>query len=122
MPNFMNVTLMGHVGNPPTLRYTSAGVAVASFRMAVNNTRRKEDPPTWVTVTVWRQTAEFVNQYVTQGAAVLVNGSWLALSEWTGQDGKARTSLELTADRIELVGARTDGTHEAAPDGEELPF
>lgn len=120
MPNFMSVVAMGHVGKAPVLRYTQTGVAVASFRLAVNNPRKKEDPPTWITVTAWRQTAEFVNQYVMPGAAVLVAGSWLAQSEWTGQDGQQRTTLELTADRVELVGAREPVA--AASDESEMPF
>lgn len=104
MPNFEHHIIVGHVGGDVTLRYTQSGVAVASFSLAVNDPRRKDAPPTWYRVTCWRQLAEFANEYVTKGAAVLVAGDRLKLSEWTGQDGAPRTTLELNATSVQLLG------------------
>lgn len=122
MPNFEQHTVVGHVGGEPTQRYTSEGVAVTSFSLAVNDPRKKDAPPTWYRVTCWRATAEFAMQYVKKGAAVLVDGDRLALSEWTAQDGGARTTLELTARRIELL-TRADGNGaQESGEASDMPF
>jgi single-strand DNA-binding protein len=121
MPNYSKHIIVGHVGTPPTLKYTDTGIAVASFTLAVNNPRRKDDPPTWFRISAWRSTAEFVNSYVTKGAAVLVEGEHLKLSEWTAQDGSTRVSLEMDAQRVELMGGKRDGQEQPA-DSEQLPF
>ncbi len=114
MPNFETHVIVGHVGSLTDLKYTSDGVAVVTLSVAVNDPRRKDDPPTWWRCSVWRQTAEFVAQYVTKGAAVLVAGDRVKLSEWTGQNGEARTSLELNATSVQLLGARGDDAGQPA--------
>lgn len=124
MPNFETHVIVGHVGNVGDLKYTSDGVAVINISVAVNDPRRKDDPPTWYRVSVWRGTAEFVAEYVTKGAAVLVAGDRLKLSEWTGQDGAPRTTLELNATSVQLLGSR-DAEREPArrdADDERMPF
>ena len=123
MPNYDKHIIVGHVGADPELRYTNEGVAVVNISVAVNNPRRKDDPPTWYRCAIWRQTAEFVNEYVRKGTAVLVEGDGLKLSEWAGQDGTQRVSLEMTAQRVELVGARDDAREPARDaDSDRMPF
>jgi len=106
MPNFCKVIIAGHIGNDPAIRYTSEGVAVVSVNVAVNNPFKKDDPPTWIKCSVWRQQAEYVNQYAKKGDAILVEGDQLALEEWTAQDGTVRHTLALQAQRVQLLGSR----------------
>lgn len=121
MPNYEKHIIVGHVGNDPEIRYTSDGVAVCSVSVAVNNPYRKDDPPTWYKCSVWRATAEFVNQYVTKGAAVLIEGDGLKLDEWTAQDGTQRVSIAMQARSVQLLGR--NGTGQDAPQEQgELPF
>lgn len=120
MPNYSIHIIVGHVGNDPELRYTSEGTAVTSINVAVNNPFRKDDPPTWIKCSVWRQTAEFVNQYVTKGAAVLVEGDQLTIEEWTAQDGTVRHTLTLQAQRVQLLGSRGDSVRET--EANDQPF
>lgn len=120
MPNFEQHVIVGHVGSVSDLKYTSDGFAVITLSVAVNDPRRKDDPPTWYRCSVWRQTAEFVSQYVTKGAAVLVSGDRVKLSEWTGQNGEARVSLELNASAVQLLGSRDGASGRDADDS--VPF
>jgi len=94
-------------------------VAVADFSLAVNNPFRKDDPPQWYRVTAWRALAETVNEYVVKGMAVLVEGDDLRLSEWTGDDGTARASLELQARRVVFLSRAGEGQPDEAA---EAPF
>lgn len=120
MPNFETHTIVGHVGNVGDLKYTNDGTAVCTLSVAVNDPRRKDDPPTWYRASCWRATAEFVSKYVEKGAAVLVHGDRLKLDEWTGQDGQPRVSLELNAARVELLGRRGEDAGDG--DAAEMPF
>lgn len=121
MPNFETHVIVGHVGGDPALRYLNDGVAVCNISVAVNDPRQKDAPPTWYRVACWRATAEFVNNYVTKGAAVLVHGDRLRLSEWTGEDGQRRTSLELNAVRVELLDKRDNGASGIREES-DMPF
>ncbi len=122
MPNFETHVIVGHVGNVGDLKYTSDGVAVINISVAVNDPRRKDDPPTWFRCSVWRATAEFVAEYVTKGAAVLVAGDRLKLSEWTGQDGAPRTTLELNATSVQLLSSRDAAPVDAGRETSDMPF
>jgi single-stranded DNA-binding protein len=67
-----------------------------------------------------------------KGRQVFVSGR-LESSEYTTQQGEARTSLDITADDVVLVGSRPDGGDQAAggrsaqpaavaEDVDDLPF
>ena len=120
MPHYSQHTLIGHVGGEPELRYTGEGVAVCTFSLAVNNAFRKDEPPVWYRVTTWRKLAETCNQYVSKGAALMVVGDWLEVSEWTDKQEKARFSLELTAQRVVFLGKQQNESRQQEPD--DLPF
>lgn len=153
---FHRVTLIGRVGQDPQMRYTPDGVPVTNFSVATTIMRNKERTPdcpngwkesyngrnweltTWWRVTCWRDLAETVNSYLSKGRQVFVegevsgdaaNGS-LNPRVWTGNDGVARASFEITARTVKFLGGRDEGTagapvSEPPPEGFEedaLPF
>ena len=95
-------TFAGRLGRNPELKYTPAGQAVAKFSIAVN---APKDKTLWLEVTVWRQTAEFANNYLTKGSQVVVTGA-LDEDEWTGKDGEKRKKLVLNATNLQAVGSK----------------
>jgi single-strand DNA-binding protein len=97
------VTLVGHVATEPTLRMTTGGARVTSFRLA--STERRFDKginawrdahTTFFTVTTWRTTAENVRDSVSKGQPVVVHGR-LRDSSYEAKDGQWRTVLEVEA-------------------------
>lgn len=118
---YQQITLVGNVGKDAELRYTSAGVAVASFSMAVSKTigggEERREITTWFKVTAWRQLAEIVGEYVKKGGRVLIVGE-IAASAYIDKSGKAQATLEVTADTLKLLGG---GTREPAPAPGEAP-
>jgi single-strand DNA-binding protein len=132
------------------MRYTPDGTAVTSFRMATTETISKTLPgggerprpagwkesyngrnwelTTWWDVTCWRGLAETVNSYVSKGRLVFVEGTVKGESTdgsqnprvWTGQDGVARASYEITAQTVKFLGGREEGGA-ASPMGEPPP-
>jgi single-strand DNA-binding protein len=150
---FQRVTLIGRVGQDPQMRYTPDGVPVTNFSVATTTARSKARAPecpagwkesyngknweltTWWRVSVWRDLAETVNQYVTKGMQVYVEGEVTGEAAdgslnprvWTGNDGVARASFELTARMVRFRGDAAAGppTGEPPPEGFEedtLPF
>jgi single-strand DNA-binding protein len=143
---FQRVTLIGRVGQEPQMRYTPDGTPVTSFSVATTTTLSKEtrsecpngwkesyngrnwELTTWWRVTCWRGLAETVNQYLSKGRQVFVEGEVAGEAAngslnprvWTGNDGVARASFELTARTVKFLGSRGEGTGEM-PLGEPPP-
>lgn len=126
------ILVIGNVGTDPEMRYTPNGNPVTSFRLATSRRYTPSDgeqreETEWFTVTAWNQLAERVNQYVTKGMRVYAEGR-LKSDTWTGNDGKERFRLEITAHNIQFLdraGAREEGDQgrEAVPsDAEDLPW
>lgn len=101
--NETTVTVVGHVATEPTLRSTSGGARVTSFRLASTERRFDKGLSAWrdahttfFTVTAWRAMAENVCGSVQKGQPVVVHGR-LRDSSYDNRDGQRRTVLEIEA-------------------------
>jgi single-stranded DNA-binding protein len=73
--------------------------------------------------------AETVNQYLSKGRQVYVEGEVNGEDVdgvrnprvWTGNDGTPRASFEITAQTVRFIGGRGDAGSGAAPVGEPPP-
>lgn len=132
---YQQLTLIGHLGGDPTMRYTPDGTAVTSFRVATNRRWRAQDGTTqektvWFSVTAWRRLAETCNQFLTKGQRVLVVGELEEPSTWTDREGGTRASLEVRARHVEFLSTRAEaqgvapGPEQPGERGEEedMPF
>ena len=64
------------------------------FRVVVSG--RKEQEPSFFTVTVWRDQAEHAAESLSRGSRVVVVGR-LQQRTWTDKDGSARQVVEVAA-------------------------
>ena len=122
---YQKIVIVGNLGNAPEMRYTSSGVPVTTFSVAVNRKWKtadgeQQEKTTWFRVTAWRKLAELCNQYLTKGQRVLVDGE-VEASAWVGKDGEPRASLELTAINVRFLGQNRNGAGERAPDENDVP-
>jgi len=103
--------LIGNVGQDPELRYTPDGNPVANFSIAVNRRRRVgeeyKDETEWFNIVCFSRTAENVNQYLTKGQKVYVEGRFQS-SEYVGQDGNQRKSFEVIANEVTFLSTRSE--------------
>ncbi len=90
-----HVTLCGRLTADPELRYTQAGHAVATLRIATNDREEAE----FHDVVVWRQLAETAAAQLTKGSSVYVEGR-LHSRTWQAQDGTNRRTVEVVAHRL----------------------
>jgi single-strand DNA-binding protein len=118
MPNYANVTLIGHLGRDPETKYTDGGMAVVSFSVATSRKQRDQETTTWWRCTAFGKRGESLAQYFHKGDAILVNGE-PSMRPWTAQDGTERQSLEVAVNDWSFVGAKGQGRASAdfqAPD------
>ena len=113
-----HITLMGRLVADPELRTTPGGVAVATFRIAVDrdfkNKQTGEKETDFVTIVAWRSTAEFVSRYFTKGRMAVVDGR-LQIRPYTDRDGNKRNATEVVAESVYFGDSKRDG--EGQPGG-----
>ena len=99
------VFLMGRLVTDPELRYTGNDSAVASFRIAVDRDKKTggEKQTDFISVTAWRQTAEFVNKYFAKGQLIVICGR-LQVRDYTDKNGDKKTVYEVVADNVWFAG------------------
>lgn len=110
MASFNKVILMGNLTRDPQLRYLPSNMAVCEFGLAVNRRWRDKDgnqkeEVCFVDVTAWGRQAETINQYLTKGRGILIEGH-LRLESWTGQDGQKRSKHTVVVENFQFVGGR----------------
>jgi single-strand DNA-binding protein len=95
-------TLVGNVATDLRSATSQAGVPITSFRLA-STTRRFERGKGWsdvdtlyVTVIAWRALAENVAASFAKGDPIVVSGR-LRVRQWSADDGRSGTAVELEA-------------------------
>lgn len=97
------VVLIGRMVVDPELKYTPSGVAVCSFRIAVDRRFKSESgekEADFIDIVAWRQSAEFVANYLGKGRLVAVHGR-IQTRSWVQQDGQKRYKTEIVAENIQ---------------------
>ena len=111
--------LQGRLTADPELRHTANGVAMASFRLAVDRDfkdretgERKAD---FISVVAWRQTAEFASRFLSKGRMAIVEGK-LQVREFNDKDGNRRFATEVVADNIYFGDSKRDEAPKSEPE------
>lgn len=110
-------TLMGRLTADPELKQTPAGVAVTSFRIAVDRSytpRDQEKQADFIDIVAWRQTAEFICKYFHKGDMIAVTGS-IQTRSYQDKQGNKRTAFEVVADKASFCGGKSDKPRSFAP-------
>ncbi len=118
------VILVGNLGRDPELRYTPSGQPVANFSLATNERwtspdGSKQEVTTWHRVVAWGRLAEFVQQYLTKGIKVYVDGR-LSNRQWTTKNGETRTTVEIIAREIVILSPKGDANQNLPVEEETL--
>ena len=127
--SYQKVMIVGNLGRDPEMRYTEDGVPVTSFSVATNRRWKNKDgsrgeETVWFRVSVWRRMAEVCAEYLHKGRQVMVEGRLNIDPEtkgpriWTGKDGVARASFEITASNVLFLGKRGDVAETGLEDDE----
>jgi len=90
------------------LRYTPGGAAVATLNLATtevwnDRNNQRQEKTEWHRVVLWGKQAESLQEYLTKGKQIYVEGR-LQTRQWDDKDGNKRYTTEIKADRITLLG------------------
>jgi single-strand DNA-binding protein len=99
-----SIFLAGNLTDDPDLRYTTAGTARVTFRVAVSSRVRdgeswRDGEPAFFTVVVWRDQAVHAAESLAKGSRVIVMGR-LVQRSWRADDGTARSVVEVVAEEL----------------------
>ena len=111
------VTLVGRLTRDPELRHLPSGSPVLQLGLAVNGRQKDEagnwtDKPNFFDVKVFGNQAEMLNQHLSKGRRVGIDGR-LDWSSWEAQDGSKRSKVEIVAFQVQFLDSRGDGEREA---------
>ena len=107
MGSVNKVILVGNLGRDAELRYTPGGAAVATLNLATTEVfkdregQKKEDTQ-WHRVILWGKTAESLQDYLTKGKQIYVEGK-LQTRKWKDKDGNDKYTTEVRGDRVVLL-------------------
>lgn len=105
------ILLQGRLVADPEMRHTPSGVAVASFRLAVDRDFKDretgEKKADFINIVAWRSTAEFVSRYFNKGRMAVVDGC-LQMRDYTDRDGNKRTAAEVVAEHVYFGDTQRD--------------
>jgi len=124
---YNKVFLIGNLTRDPDLRYTSSGIPVARFAVAVNRFRRKgaeglpagEQNVDFINVVAWRRLAEICGEFLKKGRPVAVEGR-LQIRSYTGKDGQKKTMTEVVADNMQMLGSKPVASRQSPVDSQSI--
>jgi len=109
MADLSVAVLVGRLTRDAELKYTNSGQAVCHFSVATSTRRKKGtewvDEASFWDVDLWGKQGESINQYLTKGKLVAVEGS-MRQDRWE-QDGQSRMKVIVNANTVQLLGGTT---------------
>jgi single-strand DNA-binding protein len=114
-------TIVGNLGADPEMHFSQEGKAICRLRVAVQGFKR-DDPPTWFSVTAFGKDAEFVGQYLHKGDTVYVQGTG-ELRKATDKSGVEKEYYGIAARTVQGVNAKAkEGVAAGNVSADDIPF
>lgn len=116
------VVLVGRLTRDVELRYTSSGVAVGSFTIAVNRSftnQAGEREADFVSAVIWRKAAENFANFTGKGAQVAIEGR-LQTRNYENNQGQKVYVTEVVVDNFDLLESKADSDARRASQGQSL--
>ena len=121
MNDLNNVNLIGRLTRDAELRYSSSGMAICKFSIAVNRSVKKNDKwsdeASFFDCTVFGKTAESLKQYLTKGQQVCISGE-LVQNRWE-HEGKQMSRVEINVNHVQLIGEKPERQNADLPNTPE---
>lgn len=126
-------TLIGNLTRDPEVRVTPGGTNVANFSVATSYSKtdngQRVEKTEFHHIVAFGRLAEIIQQYVTKGRKVFVEGH-LQTREWETQDGLKRNRTEIVAESLIILdkpshkpeSSPTEGNNEPEIKPEDIPF
>ncbi len=94
------VTIGGHLGADPEVRFTSSNQKVTTMRVAARTRRSKEEDTIWWRITIWGEQFDKIIPYFKKGSPIIVMGELSKPEIFTDREGRPGVSMNITANNI----------------------
>lgn len=105
------VVLVGRITKDPELRKTSSGISVVSFTLACNrrfsSNQEGGQNADFINCQAWRQSADFMANYVKQGALLGVEGR-IQTRSYKDQSDRTVYVTEVVCDSVQILAQKRD--------------
>tara|TARA_R110002050_G_scaffold173263_2_gene305417 strand:- start:1587 stop:1922 length:336 start_codon:yes stop_codon:yes gene_type:complete len=104
------VQLIGHLGNDPEIVNLDGGKKLAKFSVATNETYKnqkgeKVTDTQWHNVVAWGKTAEIIENYVSKGKEVAIEGK-LTTRSYDDKEGNKEYITEVVCNELVMLGSK----------------
>ena len=104
------VQLIGNVGNDPEIKILEGGKKLAKFTIATNEVyynenKEKITDTQWHNVSAWGKTADIIENFVTKGKEIALEGK-LTHRSYDDKEGIKRYYTEVVAIELLLLGGK----------------
>jgi single-strand DNA-binding protein len=96
------------------VRMTPNQQEVLTVSVANNQGFGDKQTTMFIRVNLWRKNAQNLAQYIKKGSQVFISGQ-LSMRDYQATDGTTKTSLELNANILDLVGKRDSNAQPSQP-------
>ncbi len=109
--NLNKAILIGRLTRDPEIKSLPSGQSVCNFSIATSRfwsdreTNEKKEKTEFHNIVAWGRQAEVVNQYLSKGSLILIEGR-IETRSWEDTNGNKRYRTEVIAENIQL-GPRT---------------
>lgn len=130
------ITIIGHLGKNPEMRYLPSGKPVTNFSVATtrewkNKDGLKEKEVTWFKVYTFDKQAESCQKFLFKGSQVYVKGRLVVDTItggpkiWTRSDGSKGASFEVNAQDVRFLSKKSEldtGDNTSNADSDGFPY
>ena len=104
------VQLIGNLGKDPEITNLDGGKKLAKFTIATNETYKnqkgeKVTDTQWHNIVAWGKTAEIIENYVTKGKEVAIEGK-LTSRTYDDKEGVKRYITEVVCNELVMLGSK----------------
>lgn len=116
--------LVGNVGQDPDVRSLENDTKVATFSLATSErytdrNGQRQERTDWHRIVVWRNLAEVAEKYVKKGTQLYIEGR-ITYRQFKDKDGNERTTTEIVASDLKLLGKNPNGGAPVSPSSTEI--
>jgi single-strand DNA-binding protein len=113
-----SVSIIGRLGEDPSVRYSQSGTAVVNLSIATNYNIKKDDEWTeaveWVRCTIFGKKAEACAEYLSKGSQIYLEGR-LSTQSWTDDSGVKRWSTSVIIRDVIFLDSKGQGQKSDRP-------
>jgi single-strand DNA-binding protein len=136
MANYNKIIMIGNLTRDPQMSYLPSQTPVVEFGLAVNRKWKSGDGQSreevcFIDCRAYGKQAETLNQYVTKGQSILIEGR-LQFDTWDDKQGGKRSKHRICVESFQFLGGNERPQTQARPAtsapatdesaGEDVPF